>query len=367
MRIYLVAPAGHYTGGPTAIFQLSYYLKKYFDIPVSVAFINVRDGESPVHPNYKKYEVPWTLFSRIRDEEENLVIVPETLTWLLNRFKKVRKAIYWLAVDNFFLSRYFNRRMKTLYFYKDVLAYWLRYRHLSRHIGNDVRHYISCAEAYNALKDPGLRDFLSNIDLHIAQSIYAKNFLLKLGLTEKRVFLLREPLEEEFIYTDVNIRNKRDVVAFNARKAFSITYEAVSIIKKIVRNVKIIPLLNVGKDGMLRLLSLSKVFIDIGLHPGRDRPPREAGALSNVVIVNKSGGCYHFEDCPIPRRWIIPCQKIACRDANPHIIAELTANAIENYQQIIEEFRDFRNHVKLEPESFIKDIEYLLNHCELFN
>ena len=52
MKIFIAAPAGAYTGGPTALFQLCRELKK-FDIDASIAFYG-RTTEDPVHPNYKK-------------------------------------------------------------------------------------------------------------------------------------------------------------------------------------------------------------------------------------------------------------------------------------------------------------------------
>jgi len=60
MVVYIIAPAGVYTGGPTALFQLCKALREE-DISAIMAFYgNINSVNNPVHPNYQKYQVPWT-------------------------------------------------------------------------------------------------------------------------------------------------------------------------------------------------------------------------------------------------------------------------------------------------------------------
>lgn len=112
--IYIVLPAHVYTGGPTALFQLCYYLNKRFGVDAKIAFINMRRGEDPVHPNYKKFKCKWLPLQEIEDCSRNLIIFPETLANLVGKFRFSRKAIYWLAIDNFFLSQYSGSKISRL-------------------------------------------------------------------------------------------------------------------------------------------------------------------------------------------------------------------------------------------------------------
>lgn len=359
-KIYIVAPANVYTGGPTALFQLCHTLNKYFDVNAVMVFTSLTEGLDPVHPNYRKYNCRWLPISKVEDSPRNLLILPETQPSLLRRFKTLRKVIYWLSVDNFFHSL---RKLRALFF-RDALLYSLRYGwpHYEG-LQNDVMHYIASKEALNAVNNPSkILRLIEKVELHIAQSLYSRNFLVKLGVDKDKVLIVREPLEEEFLNANISFENRRDIVAFNARKAFSIVYKALSKMMQQNSNIKIIPLANVGKEGMLRILSNSKVFVDIGLHPGRDRPFREAGLLGNVVIVNRSGGCYYFEDCPIPDAYTIKCRSIACRDLSVNRLINLIIDCIDNYEHHVANFQKLREYLISEHELYLKDLNKLLNN-----
>lgn len=361
--IYMVVPAHVYTGGPTALFQLCHYLNKHFGIDARIAFINIREEGNPIHPCYKKFECQWLPLKKVKDDPGNIIIFPETLTNLVDKFRFSKKVIYWLAVDNFFLSRYPTSKISKFLFLVRTFPNILRFLYIPDKrilLWNDYKQYIAYDEIVKVMENGALQEFLSKIDLHIAQSIYARNFLIKLGVDKERIPILREPLEEEFLNAKINYDKKEDIVAFNARKAFSIVDRILSKLKKRNKTLKIIPLMNVGKEGMIKTLGKSKVFVDIGLHPGRDRPPREAAVLGNIVIVNRRGGCYFFEDCPIPGEYKIYCRDLACRDLNINNTVNLIEDCLENYHQHINKFQEFREYVKNEVNLYLKDLENLL-------
>ncbi|MEM2206876.1 MAG: hypothetical protein QXK16_06620, partial [Sulfolobales archaeon] len=246
----------------------------------------------------------------------------------------------------------------------DVLLYSLKYGCFHyKGVQNDIMHYIAFKEISNAINNPSqILRLIEKVELHIAQSLYSRNFLVKIGIDKSKVLIIREPLEEEFLNARISFENRKDIIAFNARKAFSITYKALSKVKQQNNDIKIIPLTNVGKEGMLRILSNSKVFVDIGLHPGRDRPFREAGLLGNVVIVNRSGGCYYFEDCPIPDAYTIKCRSIACRDLSVNRLINLIIDCIDNYEHHVANFQKLREYLISEHELYLKDLNKLLNN-----
>jgi hypothetical protein len=106
MKVYIAAPARVYTGGPTALFQLCHTLRRVFGVDSYMAFYNMKPHEDPVHDNYKHFQYPWTSINEVYDSIDNVVIVPETATSLLSKFSKIKKIIYWLAVDNYVLTNY---------------------------------------------------------------------------------------------------------------------------------------------------------------------------------------------------------------------------------------------------------------------
>jgi spore coat polysaccharide biosynthesis predicted glycosyltransferase SpsG len=119
MAVYLVAPAGVYTGGPTALFQLCNALRRY-GVNAIIAFYGKIEGD-PLHPNYRKYECPWVTVNDIKNEKTNAIITPETAINQTSRFSNIKKIIYWLAVDNYVLSSYKRSKLNYIsYLVKDI-------------------------------------------------------------------------------------------------------------------------------------------------------------------------------------------------------------------------------------------------------
>jgi hypothetical protein len=56
---------------------------------------------------------------------------------------------------------------------------------------------------------------------------------------------------------------------------------------------------NMSKDEVVEALSSSEIYIDFGHHPGKDRVPREAAAVGNIVLLHKAGAALHYSDHPI--------------------------------------------------------------------
>jgi len=371
-KIYSVAPANVYTGGPTALHQLCYFINRFFDVECLMAYTGITREIDPVHHEYKKYMIPYVSISKVEDNPNYLLVLPETQTQLIRRFRRSKKAIYWLAVDNFFLSNYYRSRASRIRFWLDFIEYMLRSKSIPlisyyKFFLNDVTYYIALKEISKAaskyVQNP-LKDLIDNVDIHIAQSIYAKKFLIHIGVDQHKIPVIREPIEEEFYNISLTIKNKYDIISFNARKTFSKIYHILQKISKHYKSLKIIPLRNVGKEGMKKILSRSKVFIDIGHHPGRDRPAREAGILRNIVIINRSGGYYYPEDLPVPEEYTIHCRDIACRDINERDLTELVIDSVENYEYHINKFSNFIEYLKEEPKLYLEDLKRFVSLVE---
>ena len=94
-KIYVNIPASAVAGGVESLFQL-------------VDAINISGGESyviwdknylsPVPEKYKNYNIK--IDTEIEDNENNWIIYPEVWTEKIHTYKKMKKAIWWLSVDN---------------------------------------------------------------------------------------------------------------------------------------------------------------------------------------------------------------------------------------------------------------------------
>jgi len=81
---------------------------------------------------------------------------------------------------------------------------------------------------------------------------------------KSKMFLLHEPLEDNYLNFSVSNNRKDDIVTWNTRKAYPITLKVIKALKK--NKVHVVDLENVGKGNMINILGKSKIFIDIGIH-----------------------------------------------------------------------------------------------------
>jgi hypothetical protein len=352
--VYILAPAGTYTGGPTALFQLCHALRKS-GIDAIMAFYG-KTCNDPVHPNYKKYRCPWTTVSEIIDEENSAIIVPETAVNRITCFTKVKKIIYWLAVDNYVLTTHKPSKLGFVsyiikrYIFNPYVIYAFATKNIHLYYNAYLASYVKSFINTKAISIP-------NADLHLVQSKYAKDFLSNCGVEDEKILIIHEPLEEEFLMRakEIKYHEKINAIAWNVRKAYPIAFKLVRMLRK--NGFTVFDLKNVDKDRIIKILSKTKIFLDIGIHPGRDRPPREAVALDNITIVNNHGGCYNFDDCMIPAEFKWNCY--LDHEINYQMCVKYIEHYLENFEYYIKKFYKFKQYIMQEPSLFLNDVHYL--------
>ena len=147
-------------------------------------------------------------------------------------------------------------------------------------------------------------------------------------------------LNENVEYTSKNRRNR---VLYNPKKGFEFT-------KKIIENMndfEFIPLENMTQERIIDLCKTSKVYIDFGTHPGKDRFPREASYLGCLVITGLRGSAKYKEDIYIDSKY-----KIEDKEENIEKIKGLIREIYLNYDILINDFREYIEKIKREEEVF---------------
>ncbi len=315
--IYVACPANAATGGPELLHQLVFKMNQFGYNAMMFYYPN--NVEDPVHPRYKKYGNEFV--REIRDEEKNILIVPEVKTDLIYKYKKLRKAIWWLSVN------YFPRYPRS-------------FKHRIKIILKTIKNQKWC---YN----------FEHIDklYHLVQSYYAKNYLLSHGIERDRIEYLSDYINPLFISKQLENKNdlrKENIVAYNPKKGFEFT-------KKIIDRcpeIKFVPIINMIPEEVAELLLKSKIYIDFGDHPGKDRIPREAAISNCVVIVGKKGSAVFEEDVPIDEKY-----KFEVKKANiPQIINKIKY-ILNNYENIINDFVGYRQFILEEERKFEEDIK----------
>jgi len=369
MAIFVFVPAQYYTGGVTALYQLCKNLNNYID--TNIAFIDTLSDEkieNYIHQNYLHFRCDHVSQSKVHDSKDHIVVIPESRPDLIAKYKFSKKIIYWLSVDNFLVSiSPISRSIAVKLLYNLISSsrfdlIWFFGLSISKRFLKNDHTYIRLLS--NALKGEYYSSFARDktvqippADIHILQSYYVYNFLTNFAKTSK-MFFLHEPLEDDYLNFSFSKDRKEDIVTWNTRKAYPITLKVIKALKK--NKVHVVDLENVGKGNMINILGKSKIFIDIGIHPGRDRPPREAVVLGNIAVVNNHGGCFYYDDCMIEPPFKVDCYTETKCNIDPKKVAEDILHYMENYEYYYKKyFAKFREYILEEPKLYQKEIEQL--------
>lgn len=111
------------------------------------------------------------------------------------------------------------------------------------------------------------------------------------------------------------------------------------------------PIVNMKRDEVINLLRKSKVYIDFGNHPGKDRIPREAAICGCCVITGKKGSARFYNDVPIDDSF-----KFEDSPSNLEKIIYKIKECFSNYQEETRKFDKYREIIKKSESEFEKDI-----------
>lgn len=323
--IYVMLPAGFKSGGPELGHQLvSYFCELGYD--ARAAYIDVIENICPVHDAFKKYVKKWEKFEDIIDNENVVIIFPETYTRFAVKFTKAKKVIWWMSVDNYKTYSNFKSFAKATGFLRAMS--WL--------IKGRIRN-----------GNKGIKI----ADLHLYQSEYARLFLEDQGITN---YL---PLSDYIndIYFHKNISIKEDYVLYNPKKGYAFT----KTIIESSQDLMWIPIENMTNEEVFQLLNQSKVYIDFGNHPGKDRFPREAAMSGCCILTGKQGAAGNAIDVPIFDEY-----KFEDNPKNIPLIISKIKECIQNYDERIMDFIQYKSKIINEKEIFKQEASKFLSYIE---
>ncbi len=314
--IYVGCPANLFSGGPELAHQLCHEISQcgsfskmcYFGAGRKLVCYGVKGTK------YECYHTESCASMEEIDQEENCLIVPETAVSLGYRCTKCRVIIYWMSVDNYFVN-------------------------------------------LEEEEDKAFRSFFSEERvLHIVQSQYACHFCMeKLKIPADRVLFVSDYITREYIGDYENEkREKKNYICYNPVKGFDV------ISRLIYRYPEYcwIPLYGLSAEEMIERLSVSKVYIDFGAHPGKDRIPREAVACGCCIITNKRGAAANLVDIPIPEKY-----KIEDETEFETVIHRID-DIFDNYLSCRKDFSHYDELIRVERKTFIKQVYELLEYID---
>lgn len=313
--VYVLCPAYSRTGGPELLHQLVCKLNK-FGIKSFITYYGINDNKNYTPDDFKKYVSNYKLSSEIIDDNANIIVFPEIHIKDVNKYKKSRTVMWWMSVDNY---------IKNYVFLQSIKQYGLFVT---------LKKLVKCDFVQSRLR---------KFDLHMCQSYYAIDYLKKRGINNYAY--LSDYINNAFF--EKSDLKRKDNVLYNPKKGIAFT-------KKIISNssdLNWIPIQNMTTKEVSDLLKSSKVYIDFGNHPGKDRFPREACMSGCCVITGKRGSANFYEDVKIS-----PEFKFDDIDKNIPLIIDKINECISNYSNEIKKFEEYRNMIKNEENKFEKDI-----------
>jgi hypothetical protein len=286
MKTIIVSPY-YETGGPEALHQLCDAINNNG----GDAYIWYYGENHPEpHPAYKEYNIK--LAPELIDEKEYAIVLPECEGKMIPAIENAKIYFWWLSVDNNNFFQYGNTfaNLNVHHLYQSNYALW----HL---LNNEAVYY------------QPLFDYINDG--------YIKNLL-----------------DNEY--------SKEDIVCFNPRKGYEYTYEII----KLLPDVKFIPLTNMSRSEVIDTLKKSKVYIDFGYHPGKDRFPREAALTNNCVISGFRGSAIFYNDMPIdPLKYKFNLDQLESA-------ADRIKDCLEKYDERIKDFSLYKSVIINQKEEF---------------
>jgi hypothetical protein len=322
--ILIACPGNALTAGPEAIHQLAYDLIRVGHNAAVVYYPFFKDFKTP--SQYAKYEVPVVKY---RDNEDELFIFPEIITTYALKIRRAEAAIWWMSVNNYTCVRYGSP-------WRDKLRYLKNIARGLRPIG-------------------GIKT-LSKLR-HFAQSNYALDFLKSNGIVGQ---LLSDPIP---VYTSNDYLQslprkysetiRSNIILYNPHKGKKVVQSLISHYP----SWQFFPLTGFNREQLASIFLKSKLYIDFGHHPGKDRLPREAAIHGCCVITGLYGSASNRLDVNIPRDY-----KIDPR--SPQFLLHFR-NKVEfiftNFEKCFAEFTEYRQIISLEQIEFDKQIKHIFS------
>lgn len=306
--VFVVCPANSQSGGPELCHQLAHTLNCAEPGRAAIVY-NPFELRHKTPPFYSRYNAPPAMIGDIPPGAT--VVLPETYGSVMDRFPDARIVFWWMSVNNF---------------------------------------HVAAAGAAGAQME-ALRH---RVALHLYQSEYARTFLhtANLGPAAR----LSDYLASDYIRAigGARPRLRRELIAFNPAKGLQRTGTIFQALAKGVREApKVVALEGMTREQIRQVLAETKVYIDFGEHPGKDRMPREAAAMGCCVLTNRRGSAANDIDVPIP-----PDCKIDDRKPRFEMrAAGKIHKLLSDFHQQTPRFDEYRRIIASEPVLFEADAD----------
>jgi hypothetical protein len=337
-KVFVYCPSKVVTGGAELLHQLVHTLNEGGRAAYIVYY---DDMKAPVPVEYQQYNLNQA--QGVEDSAENILVLYEAIFDMYNSMQHCQLVLWWLSVDNFYICS------------KGYLAVsdYLRWEY-SLGLKVFASRMLQFLKGHNLFKSTVSLKQLSKLPvINCYQSEYAQHFLLSKGFSE--ILPLKDFINHDFYKNNTSVV-REDKILYNPKKGFEFT-------RKLIANtphLKWVPLENMTRAELLHEFQTSKLYIDFGYHPGKDRIPREAAMNGCCVITNRKGSAKYFEDVRIYNAYKLDEQENSISD-----IMTLIKDILNNYTLHAERFDFYRQEILKEKDEFVKQVHRLFRMIDL--
>lgn len=316
--IYIACPREMFSGGPELAHQLCFELNQlhqpakmlYYTTTGQVTAWDVSDTV------YARYQTDCALNHEEADQPDNILVIPETAIALYTDYTRCRIHIWWMSVDNYL-------------------------------------------EATTESQQNSFETMVRNNPqiLHFVQSQYAFDYCkYTLNISQDRIHYLTDYINEAYLGELLPLPLHQDYIYYNPKKGLDIMEQLVNAYP----DYHWVPIVNMNIEQIVKVLSVGKIYVDFGNHPGKDRIPREAASRGCCVLTNRQGAAANDKDIPIPDKY-----KFDNVLSQFSAIMQTIDNILQNYPDAFRDFGRYRHQIRKERKQFQKEVENFLRLCNL--
>lgn len=179
-----------------------------------------------------------------------------------------------------------------------------------------------------------------------------------------KVFMLTPNINLSYIRTEEELNNSREnVVLYNPAKGYNHIQKILETSKNFDTGIDIefFPLKGLSQEELKQKIYTSKVYIDFGHFPGKDRLSREASSGGCVVLLGKRGSGSDWDDFQVN-------EKIDWNESNDSFDYELICkniiDIVERYNYYFEKQKQYREIIRNERSMYIEQVKNMISVIE---
>lgn len=301
LEVMVVCPAHVATGGTEALHGFVHELNKVKGVHARLWYWNVH-SDDPCPEAFRGYACDHVI--DLPYDFDGALVVPEIWANSVMQYDCIR-AIYWLGVDAY--------------------AGWTP----------DV-------ERGKFLEDKSI--------IHIVQSEYAWDVLSKLRV--KHIVKCTDTVNADF-YDDYDEAERSDAVLYNPAKSTPFMKQLMDE----CADIEFKPIAGMDRQQVIDTMRRSKLYIDFGEFPGRERIPREAALCGCCLITGKIGSAGYDGD-------FLHAYKFDSKQSLIWAIKHQIRYVLEHYDECRKDFDAFRESLRVDADVVSMEIKEVVDEIQ---